>query len=97
MSKVLLLKPATYLYAHATDETEKIHIGLIAQELAPLFPETVYTRGSNGQLGVSYAALSVIAIKAIQEQQQQIDQLTQQNQQLLQRLEKLEKLLLKDE
>lgn len=48
-------------------------IGVIAQELEPLFPEAV--SNTNDQYGVCYDQLTVIAIKGIQEQQSQLEQL----------------------
>jgi hypothetical protein len=58
-------------------------IGLIAQEVEPLFPELVNKQeiiDPNSELkeiyGMDYSGMSVVAIKAIQEQQKIIEQLT---------------------
>ncbi|PWK27864.1 trimeric autotransporter adhesin [Arcicella aurantiaca] len=64
LEKVTQLKVARYFY-----KTDTLHInqqmGLIAQEVLPLFPEFVT---QNGQYyGVNYGGLSVVALKAIQE------------------------------
>ena len=64
LEKVAELKVSRYFY-----KTDTLHaneqMGLIAQEVLPLFPEFVT---QNGQYyGVNYGGLSVVAIKAIQE------------------------------
>jgi hypothetical protein len=64
LEKVAQLKVARYFY-----KTDSLHtnqqMGLIAQEVLPLFPEFVT---QNGQYyGINYGGLSVVAIKAIQE------------------------------
>ena len=64
LEKVAQLKVSRYFY-----KTDSLHanqqMGLIAQEVLPLFPEFVT---QNGQYyGVNYGGLSVVAIKAIQE------------------------------
>jgi nuclear transport factor 2 (NTF2) superfamily protein len=63
----------TYSYNFIHDETEKTHIGIIAQEAEKLFPEIVVI--NDGQYGVAYAQLAVIGVRAIQEQQVLIDSL----------------------
>lgn len=73
MDKINKLKLYTYSFIH--DPASKQDIGVIAQELEPLFPETVsYT---NGQYGVTYDQLTVIGIKGIQEQQERLEELSQ--------------------
>ncbi len=64
LEKVSQLKISRYFY-----KTDTLHanqqMGLIAQEVLPLFPEFVT---QNGQYyGINYGGLSVVAIKAIQE------------------------------
>jgi hypothetical protein len=64
LEKVAQLNVSRYFY-----KTDTLHanqqMGLIAQEVLPLFPEFVT---QNGQYyGVNYGGLSVVAIKAIQE------------------------------
>ena len=60
-----------YTFSFKNDERQKKHIGVIAQETEPFFPEVVHVQ--NGQYGVSHAQLAVIGIKAIQEQQETIE------------------------
>jgi hypothetical protein len=64
LAKVAQLNVSRYFY-----KTDTLHanqqMGLIAQEVLPLFPEFVT---QNGQYyGINYGGLSVVAIKAIQE------------------------------
>ncbi len=72
LEKVAHLKVSRYFY-----KTDSLHtsqqMGLIAQEVLPLFPEFVT---QNGQYyGVNYGGLSVVAIKAIQELKDENDAL----------------------
>lgn len=56
-------------------ESGKNQMGLIAQELATVFPEAVDYDKENDLYAVSYGTLIPILIKAIQEQQNQIEEL----------------------
>jgi len=76
MDKVLKLNPVTYQYNN--DEKHNQTIGFLAQEVEPLFPETVQFEPDYGYYGVKYDDFGVIAIKAIQEQQTEIELLKQQ-------------------
>ena len=53
--------------------TDKKHIGLIAQELQKLYPELV-EEGQDGYLGVNYVELVPVLIRAIQELKQELDE-----------------------
>ena len=71
MDKINALRLCSYSFIH--DPASKKDIGVIAQELEPLFPEAVsYV---NDQYGVNYDQLTVIAIKGIQEQQSKLEEL----------------------
>ncbi|HLO44707.1 MAG TPA: tail fiber domain-containing protein [Leadbetterella sp.] len=81
MSKVVQLKPSTYEYISNNPQGNE-SIGLIAQELEPLFPELVGSMSDkvgNRTKAVDYSSLSSIAQKAIQEQHEIIENLLQQN------------------
>ncbi len=71
LDRVMLLKPVDYLYNEQAPTENKV-IGLVAQEVQPLFPEIVVESEEN--LGITYGATGVIAIKAIQEQQEIIEE-----------------------
>ncbi len=58
----------------ANIDTEKKHIGLIAQELQKLFPDLV-EEGQDGYLAVNYVELVPVLIQAIQELQSEVDDL----------------------
>ena len=53
--------------------SEKNTIGLIAQEVEPLFTELATTSGNGEMLALDYGSFSLVAIKAIQEQQKIIN------------------------
>jgi hypothetical protein len=61
------LRPTTYYYKDDTSKTKAI--GLIAQEVKPIFPELVHFSEADGLYGIDYAGFSVVTIKAIQDQQ----------------------------
>jgi trimeric autotransporter adhesin len=64
LEKVSQLKVSRYFYKTDTLHTN-LQMGLIAQEVQPLFPEFIT---QNGQYyGVNYGGMSVVALKAIQE------------------------------
>jgi hypothetical protein len=71
LSKVLKLRPVSYRFNHQSHDNK--YIGLIAQEVQPLFPELVSGDEGGDLLGMSYGTLGVVAVKAIQEQQAVID------------------------
>jgi hypothetical protein len=76
-------------------------IGMIAQEVEPLFPQMVRkVRDRHGAdpplpdaLVMDYSAFGVLAVKALQEQRLQLQQLAEEQAELLKRLEDLEEAL----
>ncbi len=72
LDKVAQLKVSRYFYKTDTLHTS-LQMGLIAQEVQPLFPEFIT---QNGQYyGVNYGGMSVVALKAIQELKTENDKL----------------------
>ncbi|OYU94021.1 MAG: hypothetical protein CFE21_18075 [Bacteroidetes bacterium B1(2017)] len=72
LHKVAQLKVSRYFYKTDTLHTS-LQMGLIAQEVQPLFPEFIT---QNGQYyGVNYGGMSVVALKAIQELKAENDKL----------------------
>jgi hypothetical protein len=63
LSKVEQLNPVTYTKITSQEE----EIGLIAEEVAELFPEVVTYNESGQPQGIQYQRLSVILLKAMQE------------------------------
>ena len=76
LNKVLEMRGVTYTRTDLQD-TERIHAGVIAQELENAFPEVVYEL-PNGKKTVAYGNITSILIEAIKEQQKQIDDLRKQ-------------------
>ena len=54
---------------------QKLHYGLIAQELQTIYPNLV-EKGQDGYLSVNYVELIPILIRAIQELKQEVDELS---------------------
>jgi len=71
MNRIKQLRPTTYFYKDDAARTKTL--GLIAQEVLPIFPEVVHFSEIDGLYGIDYSAFSVVAIKAIQEQQTMIE------------------------
>ncbi|MDX1908948.1 MAG: tail fiber domain-containing protein [Bacteroidia bacterium] len=68
---LLQLRPVTYRYRDNA-ATDPLTIGMIAQEVEPLFPALV--EDLEGDLkGIAYDGFGVLAVKAIQEQQAQLE------------------------
>lgn len=67
LNRIKQLRPTTYVYK--SDKTKTKVLGLIAQEVLPIFPEVIHFSEADNLYGIDYAAFSVVAIKAIQEQQ----------------------------
>jgi hypothetical protein len=73
LNKVEQLNPVTYNKIGVVEE----EIGLIAEEVAELFPEVVTYNEAGQPQGVQYQRLSVILLKAMQEQNAVIAALTE--------------------
>ena len=63
LPRVKLLKPSSYTFKDAA--TVNRSIGLIAQEVEPLFPELVIEK--DGILGINYMGFVTVALQSIQE------------------------------
>lgn len=55
-------------------QSQKLHFGLIAQELQTIYPNLV-EEGEDGYLGINYVELVPILIRSIQELKQEVDEL----------------------
>ncbi len=79
-------------------DSDKLHLGLIAQDVQIDFPELVQEIDSTGTLAIDYIGLIPVLVEAIKEQQDQITSLKVQamaSTELMLRLETLEKQLAK--
>ena len=70
LEKVKQLQPCLYRFKDDMSGGNK-SIGLIAQEVEPLFPEVVHEK--DGIKALNYDAFAIIAIQAIKEQQEMIE------------------------
>jgi hypothetical protein len=77
--KILLLQPKSYRYI--SDATQKIHYGLIAQEVEQVFPELIYEHidptTNESTKAVNYVEMIPILLLKINDLQKQIDHLSQ--------------------
>jgi hypothetical protein len=72
LQTVLEMNPVSFTWKDKSDSNR--HIGLIAQEVAPLVPEVIDTGDDPDKtLGINYAGLVPVLISAIKEQQAQIE------------------------
>ncbi|TKK66029.1 T9SS type A sorting domain-containing protein [Ilyomonas limi] len=82
MERVMKLSPKLYHFNTQSASNARKYMGLIAQEVQPIFPEAVYAQsgkndGTDDYLSMDYSIFGVIAVKAIQEQQEIITTLEQ--------------------
>jgi hypothetical protein len=73
LTKILKLRGVTFTRTDQEDQ-ERVHMGVIAQEVEQYFPEVVHTT-SDGTKTVNYGAMAGAFIEAFKEQQSQIDEL----------------------
>jgi hypothetical protein len=96
LDRVMRLRGVTYRWKQddypqlAFDDRK--HIGLIAQEVEPLFPEMVMT-DDDGYKSVDYSRLTPVLVEAMKEQQVQIGSLERCISEQQQQIEELRKLV----
>lgn len=85
LEKVLKLEGKYYYWNEMKPhDTENEQIGLVAQDVAEVFPQLVTSdQTADAYLSVNYQGFVPVLINAIQEQQDQIDELKVQNEMLL--------------
>jgi Chaperone of endosialidase len=97
-SGLIRLRPVTFRYKKsAKDGSKPLQYGLIAEEVAEVYPELV-VHSADGQIeGVKYQVLDSMLLNEVQKEQREIGQqqehiqrLEEQDQALQERLEKLE-------
>ena len=84
------LKPLTYHYK--TDKNKQSHLGLIAQDVKPIYPELVSYNEEDDLYHLNYSGFGVVAIKAIQELKNEIETLKTQNKILQTEVSEIDKL-----
>jgi uncharacterized protein YaiE (UPF0345 family) len=79
IADIMKLKPVAFEYIKSyKNYGEGKQIGNIAQDVAKVIPEAVFTTPSTGKMGINYDQLNGIYIKALQELQEQIKELQSQ-------------------
>ncbi len=88
---LMRLRPVTFRYQKPfVDGSRPIQYGLIAEEVAAVYPDLV-ARSADGQIDtVKYQVLDVLLLNEVQRQQAELRALEQQNRDLQERLAKLE-------
>ena len=85
--RLLRLRPVTFRYTQAyTDGSKPIQFGLVAEEVADVFPELAVRNAAGEIETVHYETLNVLLLKQNQEQQIQLRRLEQQMKDVLQLL-----------
>ena len=76
INDIMKLKPVSFEYIKSYKNFgEGKQIGNIAQDMAKVIPEAVFTTPSTGKMGINYDQLNGVYIKALQELQEQINTL----------------------
>jgi hypothetical protein len=79
INDIMKLKPVSFEYIKSyKNYGQGKQIGNIAQDVAKVIPEAVFTTPSTGKMGINYDQLNGVYIKALQELQAQIQDLKQQ-------------------
>jgi hypothetical protein len=76
IATIMKLKPVLFEYIKSyKNYGQGKQIGNIAQDMAKVIPEAVFTTPSTGKMGINYDQLNGVYIKALQELQEQINSL----------------------
>jgi Chaperone of endosialidase len=93
-SALMDLRPVTYRYKQPfADGSKPVQYGLIAEEVAEVYPDLVAHTADGAVETVKYQVLDSMLLNEVQRQQAEIRGLEQQNRSLQERLEKLESAL----
>jgi hypothetical protein len=76
LARLDAIEPVRYRFKDDVTADEDYQLGVLAQEVASVFPELVEER-PDGYLGVSYSHMTAVLLQAIKEQQRQIEALTE--------------------
>lgn len=97
LDRVAALRPVRFTWNEGLDNTlgemaGKRDVGMIAEEVAEIFPDAVST--SDGKIeGINYTSITAYAVQAIKEQRELLRQKDRQIEELNARLERLERML----
>jgi hypothetical protein len=90
--RVLALRPVTFKYAQPYgDGSKPVQFGLVAEEVAEVFPELAVRSDDGSVETVHYETLSVLLLNELQKQQQGIDRQQHRIDEQQQRIETLER------
>lgn len=87
LNEITKLKP--YKFTYKDDENKNIHIGLIAQDLKKVFPESVYKNPETGYLSINTDGVFYALTNAIKELDEKNKTLEEQNNELEEKIAKL--------
>ena len=91
---LMSLRPVTFHYNQAsTDGVERLEYGLIAEEVAKIYPETVTYTPSGETQTIQYHKINAMMLNEIQKQHRQIEDQAREMDALRERLEVLERAL----
>jgi hypothetical protein len=92
--RLMMLRPVTFRYTQAyRDGAKPIQYGLIAEEVADVFPELA-VRGADGQVEtVHYETLNVLLLNELQQQQAYLDKQSGEQRRQAQRIDELERMV----
>ncbi len=89
LSRIMAVKPVTYYWKPGLGLDNKMHYGVIAQELREIFPTLVY-EDQDGHLNVQRDEMQFVLIQSVKELKAENDVLKAQNLQLETRIKRLE-------
>ena len=93
-SKLFELRPVTFLYKPEYDDgSHALQYGLIAEEVAKIYPDMVGYDKDGQPNSVKYQSLTPMLLNEVQKQNARVEELEQQNRKLEDRLAALETLL----
>lgn len=92
LEKVLLMDGYTFTWKD--DEYQDRDAGMIAQEVAEIFPEAVFENPNDGYMGINYSRFPALFVEAFKEQQSIIEEQQSEIDDLNARLKLLEELIL---
>jgi predicted RNase H-like nuclease (RuvC/YqgF family) len=93
-SRLMNLRPVTFRYKNEIDKEDRtLQYGLIAEEVAEVYPELVQYEKDGESFMVRYHELAPMLLNEVQKQVEQIKKLTQALDDKDMRIQRLEKLL----
>jgi len=90
LKEILKINPVAFTYK--TDKEENVHIGVIAQNLRKIIPESVSVNKSNGYLLVSTDGIFYALLNSIKELNNKNEELKRQNDELEEKIKELRKI-----